>query len=1019
MLPVSPTLLSNPYEDAGLVLPNLLQGDFGAAGRALLSPESLSPAQRQDIADRYLGGKPGMMKQALDLATNPLVVAGLVLSMAYPIAKADRLLKFGDQIAHYAKVNFPGMRHLYDFRQLFPGKLSAWFEEVTTQNHLFNEKHLGIFNDALDKWYKAGGKWDEKIGYRIAAAMDGLDDPNHQSWKILRSVLPNGSQLIPKGVSPVTNVGLSAADQELIKNIQSNLKFQYVRVIGPKGENLKKLAPQLRKMGFNPTDLEGVTENYFPHIESLSRERLKELYEGWLRSTGASSQVAREMSKTLPTRQLTKRLVQRAGYMFPDPEHLKKMGWWNDGLERAYRLLDYQAAEKGAPAIRHYSLDLPKVLENYTRGMARTNAWSVPQRATGKSFGEMILAETEKVAQQNIVKANMLKDTYIPLATGQLAWEQAVPSMRFTQLKFAAADALESIPGVPSNIKNFLAKPLRESHSITFQRLGSKIQSYFYDTTLVANVTSPLKNLLQHFVTTIPAIGPKYTFRGMEEVRKRAAKYFKLKQSGLDHESAMSKAFSEFYGSGLEIGGVTAQERMRSLVEWEEPGIHLPNKLREGYLKARDRGLALFTGSERFNRLTAFYGSYAKALDELPGTEWIDDITNQAYTITKGSPVLQTAANAFARQMTYLTQFGSGPLAKPYFATQLWGPLSQYTQFPSRVLGFALGPAMRLGGEGKFNPGTLGRMLASSGIAYEGGKALFDADLSSSLLFGALPSLGNENAPWGRLPLVSPFLQVVGSGLSAAAKGDLEDIQRVAPLLVPGGVPAARLATAAAPGVARAINRPWADYESPTPDGRYGVYTGTGSLIGYYTPTQLWAKSIGLGDVQGTNEYALMKYMLSQRDRIREVRRNYLEAIARSDYKGAKAVQAEWSKMFPNMGPLPVKKADITAIHMRREVPRIERLLETLPAELRPQFAQVVSASLGIYGAGLIGIDPALLGTGTIHSRQSLRPQRTPLSGLPDSATQPPSQRSDSILQAGQVNRDAFADQAFGDLQGF
>jgi hypothetical protein len=181
----------------------------------------------------------------------------------------------------------------------------------------------------------------------------------------------------------------------------------------------------------------------------------------------------------------------------------------------------------------------------------------------------------------------------------------------------------------------------------------------------------------------------------------------------------------------------------------------------------------------------------------------------------------------------------------------------------------------------------------------------------------------------------------------------------------------------------------------------------------------LWAKAIGLGDVQGTNEYALMKYMLSQRDRIREVRRNYLEAIARADYNGAKRVQMEWSKMFPHLGPLPVKKADITAVQMRREIPRIERLLQTLPVEVRPQFAQVISASMGIYGAGLIGIDPALLSQGTIHSRQSFRPQRTPLPGLKDSTSQPTSQRSDTILQAGQVNRDLMAGDAFSALDGF
>ena len=42
-----------------------------------------------------------------------------------------------------------------------------------------------------------------------------------------------------------------------------------------------------------------------------------------------------------------------------------------------------------------------------------------------------------------------------------------------------------------------------------------------------------------------------------------------------------------------------------------------------------------------------------------------------------------------------------------------------------------------------------------------------------------------------------------------------------------------------------------------------------------------------------------------------------------------------------------LKPSDIRALHMRRDVARIERIMETMPAELKEEYMAAVSAMMG------------------------------------------------------------------------
>lgn len=1009
---------TNAIERAGHAMSNILSGEVGAAGRSVLDPASLSPEERKKLGERMLGEDAGPMGKILDLVTNPLMLAGLVLTARYPVKHASRLLDWENKIGSYARKQGPGMKFLQNFHESFRGTpLPDMFEHVTRVNHTHMHTWTQAMSDAVEEFQKAGGKLTKEVGAKISAKLDGLDKPDHAVWKMLKEKGEFGGA--------IPTITLTKQEARLAQRIRNDLTSQWNmlnRMVG--GKNTHLVEAHLEKMGIARHQLKTL-DNYFPHIESMGQQQVKDRYAEWMAHMQSSGKAARAQAANAPGKQVGKQVRLRHNAMIPEEDGLKAAGMWNDDIARAYEkadgetaaLLRQHATEGTAPPkdlqlLRRYSLDPLKTYENYTRGMARTKAWSAPPAEGLEPVGMQIMRETRLVEQHNVVKANMLKDTYIPLATGQLSWEQAVPSIRFTQMKAIAAETLQKMP-LPKGVKEVLYKPLEKAHNLSWQKLGGLVQGYLYQTTMGFNPLSPAKNLLQSVITTVPLIGPKYTAKGMREVGKRYSKYRQLRASGRNSEQAFSEAFKEFHGTGFDVGKIKPLDINDMTTDLDK---YLPKKgLRGAADKLGETSLAMFTASEKFNRLSAFYGGLAKAADELPGTTWRHPLSGRQAVLKKGTMDFEEATTRFADKVAHMTQFGGGPLNAPHGTLGWWAPFRQFTLFPSRVLEFALGPALR-------DHGILGRMMLGSAIAYEGGKALFDQDISTALAFGALPQLGDESQPFGVVPMVSPFLQIVGTGISAAANQDVEELRKLAPIVTPFGVVGSRLASQFAPEAAKLIGRPYADYESRTPDGKIPLYARKGNLIGYYSDAQLFAKSVGLGDINSQQEQALMGYMLKQRDRIRGYRRKYLDAMAANDSRKAMEIKNEYERAYPNMGGLHLKKSEIVAMQMRREIPRLERLLDTVPPENREALAGVISASLGSAGPDFMGIDPELFATGSARSRMGNRPRRPGVPGLPSPlATGQLGQggAANAAVQAGEARRDELAATAFTAFEGF
>lgn len=199
-----------------------------------------------------------------------------------------------------------------------------------------------------------------------------------------------------------------------------------------------------------------------------------------------------------------------------------------------------------------------------------------------------------------------------------------------------------------------------------------------------------------------------------------------------------------------------------------------------------------------------------------------------------------------------------------------------------------------------------------------------------------------------------------------------------------GTVVAPLVAPEAGPEIMAGLGRKYVDYRSPGPDGKYPMYTKAGQLMGYFGPWDLVqiGTGVGRGGQGARTERDLMGYLVSQRKRIREMRRSWLDRISVNDQAGAGRVKAEFERLYPDVG-LSIKKSDIQAIQMRREIPRLERILDTLPPDVRPIFSEIIQDALLAGSPALLGIDPQMLASGTARKRAAgVRPHQPQYQGL-------------------------------------
>lgn len=615
---------------------------------------------------------------------------------------------------------------------------------------------------------------------------------------------------------------------------------------------------------------------------------------------------------------------------------------------------------------REYSLKLMPVIGQYNHTLAGTYAWTI--KGGGEKTVQMLneLKLRGKVDAVARYQASILEDTYIPVAMGRGTVRNAMRAQLWSQATQQLAVKIETSPGIRrilgDKATDMLIGGMRSSKgAFSLLNLERKAAGYFYLSTLGLNPGSALKNTLQLVLTTGPMIGYKTAAAGLGEALRKSHKYFALRLGPrkLAHEAALRTAYPEFAKAGLVSSPITEEAIQNSLLNAHEiaalpsAGVKVADKIQRAMM-------SMFTASESTVRLATFEAGMIHA---------------------RRAKMPIEAAIELSRKLVEKTQFLTGPQNTPFFLLDRSPLTRQLAQFPLRMLEFVTTTAFSLGSgainprTGKemnllgFNPGTFARMIAGSVLAMELGEAM-DWNVGDALIGGALPTFQPAGKVLAPIPIVPPFFQILGAGAIGLGSGDFTELMRSTPLLIPGGVSAFRIMGLLPPGVpgselgqaaAKVFQRTYADYSQPSPDGRVAVFSGRGTLKGFYRPWELIRYGMGVKSGDLEKEALLLETLVKNRDTIREERRSYMDARFKNNAKAAAAIAEGFAKRFGFQ--LPITEKDMKAMQLRRQMTRLEQVVRTMPpGPAREQIIELIGATLGTTGEQVLGIDPALLG---------------------------------------------------------
>lgn len=960
----------------------MLVGDIGGAWRSMLSPENLGPLERDALLTKWGIRRDSFQGRLTDLITNPAVLLSIFLTFRFPVPTARNLFKAKEGIdGMLAKI--PILRTLVGPHTSFhgtkvPGILDGL---VSAKKEIFGEYMERQLGPAFSRFEQSAGR---AINAREQIIVFNWLQKAHEvpvrGWDDVGILMPNLDQAMTTPMRDLAGSIRGTLDDTLTKVWKDPANIKALRAgvkrmaqNGTRDEELEQLVSLLDSGGYD-----GIP-NYVPHRVVRTEADIKRLRDATI-ATANNKDFQRASQYKLITF-LGREFYQRKGGMMPamqelllvgdlvDPaaymrlqnsvrdklvDGLKSAGMSKRSLDRirqrpldevlsnSKRLVEEGEHDLFTTAIAEhmpaqYSMKLEPVLQSYYHSVASTYAWTI------KGYGPQLLGEVQRakalarVDSRAAWRAHVLENNIVPSALGKPTPRQVINAGLWDQRMGTIVATLER-PSVRRLVGDKFADGMKEYYqanygSFSLRGLTQKASSYFYLSTLGLNASAAFKNPFQNIITTGPLVGFKNYFGGQMDAWNRAGKYFERRLSGkLSHHEALIKTYPEFASAQLAESPITDESMGRAFDAAFRIHKTAPGGSVSRVDQAKRFAMALFSSSEVSNRLGAFHAGLRHAKQGgLKGAEALEH----------------------ARQITISTQF-IPTLASQPIAFSPGGALSnplirQLAQFPLRTLEFTiLGVQEAIAG----NPARMARQVAGAYITSEIGDVL-GLNLGDALLGSALPVFtnvderGNILAP---LPIVPPAVALVAGAASAIGSGDWEVVHRQLPLLVPGGVGLAR-AIGFIPGLgdipqaaARGLGRRWADYDNVNPlTGRIPVYTGGGSLTGYFKPWELVRHAIGIKGGALDEEATVARRLAKDADLIRASRREYTDALFANDPRKAARISAEYEVRFGHKMAIPATQ--IRQMQKRRKLTRIERQLSSLPRTARPQYEQAIRES--------------------------------------------------------------------------
>jgi hypothetical protein len=994
------------FRRPGQALQNALTGNPWGASAALLDPEQMTEHERDALFKKH-GLDKSPWAGVLRLFTNPVFLLAALLTIKFPVPSAKNIFRVGElaerELALASKL--PWLKQLRSSHALFRGTtIPDDMYEIGALTHNFQTKIGNSMGKALEKFSAQVGRFpNAREQQMVAAWLDGL----HKKMRGFQKGHPK--QGIPPvgALFPGLEKAMDAPTMALAKDFRGILDKEWMKVFGSEANRKKIVAAlgRLKKSGLTVPE-DGVEEfltemakqvkpvpDYFAHRVPFTQDVYRKTMASLLadpKQRAFSEKAAQAVSHKLGPESLKRHYkmvpnMQDLGQIqdLLDPAAManlratakariiqamekenflgtsirKMKGLSLEDLKTDYaRHLSPTEGKKmalilGEADLPVYSMQLLPVMGTYTHTMASTYAWTI------KDGGKKMLAHYDLAkglgrgsANANF-RAAQLADLYIPILSGRGTFKQHINAQIWNQRLWRVSSWMDD-PGVQGvlgeSLTNWIKQGLTTTQgSFSMMNLNRHAASYFYMNTLGLNVGSAFKNLFQLVLTTGPILGYGTMSQGIVEAMRKSHKYFSARYGPrkASHERALRFAYPDYAKTGLATSPLTDEAVQNAMINAFEVGNMVPAKMASTAEKIGRAMMKMFSFSENAVRLSSFEAGLIHA---------------------KRGGLTGKAAITFGRKVTEATQFLTGPQNTPLMLLDKSPLVRQLTQFPLRAFEFASNTVFHIGG-GKDNPlgmnpyafarGVLGTMVAA-----EAGDAI-GLNVEQALWGAALPGF-TTNQLLAPIPIVPPVFQL-GAALATGIGGDWSELRRSTPLVIPGGTAGAR-AIGYVPGVPGAqqfaewLGRSHADYNQPSPDGKIPVYTGTGSFRGYFSPWEVVRAGMGIPGRDYTDEQELVQLMVRNRDKIREYRREYLEARMKNQASKANTISKTFRKRFGF--DLPVTEKHLETYRLKKTISRLEQVLQTMPpGEARDRMADLVRMVLESRGQGLLGLDPDLL----------------------------------------------------------
>lgn len=484
------------------------------------------------------------------------------------------------------------------------------------------------------------------------------------------------------------------------------------------------------------------------------------------------------------------------------------------------------------------------------------------------------------------------------------------------------------------NMENWGTNPLPIEAASKF---SGDLAGYGYSVFLT-NPMSVMGNMLQPFAAGA-ALGYDNVFKGYARAIKQMGGYIAerikhpMRLDRATHHELIKRHFRHPEELGL-LDDIVHAESMSMSQPYTEPG-----KLK---FWTQVFPLKFFGLSDRFNKVATGEAMLAKHAQEARRT---------GLRMSPEREVLESARAASDFQFlgsaeSIPTMFGGttdphsfwGRVLNNPFVRMFWSfPMRSATQWlvGSQQYGSGVRPfgLQRLGGPSTEIPGVIGdtlRMLGAAAVIYEGGKNLVGADLSKWTGIDAAVS-GIDPRTYVGTPIFSMPVDIVKNLMEGDGGGLMRE---TVPKLFPGGILVQKMLGATP--LNTPINKTYADWNNPRPDGTIPVFKHDGSLISFEQPVPLLMRGLGADLGMWKDDQELITHLAKNATEIKDYRRRHTRARLMGSFHEASALEQEFRSRYGF--PLVTTQAQLNAALQLEKIPVAQRMINQFPRDARPTY---------------------------------------------------------------------------------